>query len=64
MISKSVYMILKMRYMIFEEKIYPCYLGDFCGMMILEYVIMIFDVDNMIFKLAIWFRCGISRGFL
>ena len=64
MIGKSVYMILKMRYMIFEEKIYPCYLSDFGGMMIFGYVIMIFDVDNMIFKLAIWFRCGISRGFL
>ena len=40
MIGKSVYMILKMRYTIFEEKIYLCYLSDFCGMMILEYVIM------------------------
>ena len=64
MIDKSVYMILKMRYTIFEEKIYPCYLSDFCGAMILECVIMIFDVDNMNFKLAIWFRCGIFRGFL
>ena len=49
MIGKSAYMILKRRYTIFEEKIYPCYLSDFCGTMILEYVIMIFDVDNMIF---------------
>ena len=57
-------MILKMRYTIFEEKIYPCYLSDFGGMMIFEYVIMIFDVDNMIFKLVILFRYGIFRGFL
>ena len=41
MIGKSAYMILKMRYTIFEEKIYPCYLSDFSGMMIFENVIMI-----------------------